>query len=94
MYVSQRNQATAPEVSLQSQDGFSGHTDFLLWFSLPATCFLLRNYKNIILTCHLWHWAVSPRMELDNISGEAVSLPRVLHSFMLVRLVTKTLTAS
>lgn len=33
---------------------------FSLWFSLPATYILLRNDENIILICHLWHWAVSP----------------------------------
>lgn len=33
---------------------------FSLWFSLPATCILLRNYKNIILIFHLWHWAGCP----------------------------------
>lgn len=33
---------------------------FSLCFSLPVTCTLLRNYKNIFLICHLWHWAVFP----------------------------------
>lgn len=57
--MSQRNQTTSPEVSSLCQDGYSGHTDSL-WISPPVTCILLRNYENVILIFHLWHWAVSP----------------------------------
>lgn len=64
----------------------SSHYSALSWC---ATYIILRNDETgtIILICYLWQRTASS-YELENVSGEAVFLPPVLHGFTFICLAT------